>query len=58
LRISEDVPVRYRSIRVSFRVDADIPKDQKEELVRMARKYSLVLNTITESAPLFVHLQS
>jgi len=46
LGISEDVPVGYHSIRVYFKIDADISKAQKEELVRMAQKYSPVFNTI------------
>jgi uncharacterized OsmC-like protein len=58
LGISEDVPVGYRNIRVVFKIEADIPKETKEELVRMAQKYSPVFNTITKSAPVSVHLES
>ncbi len=56
LGISEDVPVGYRDIRVYFKIDADISQEQKEELVRLAQKYSPVFNTITKSAPVSVHL--
>ncbi len=56
LGISDEVPVGYQSIRVYFKIDADISKDQKEELVRMARKYSPVFNTITKSTPVSVQL--
>jgi uncharacterized OsmC-like protein len=55
LGISEDVPVGYQDIRVYFKIDADIPEEQKEELIRMAQKYSPVFNTITKSAPVSVH---
>jgi uncharacterized OsmC-like protein len=58
LGISEEVPVGYQRIRVYFKVDADIPREQKEELVRMAQKYSPVFDTITKSAPVSVHLES
>jgi uncharacterized OsmC-like protein len=56
LGISEDVPVGYQDIRVYFKIDADISEEQKEELIRMAQKYSPVFNTITKSAPVSVHL--
>jgi uncharacterized OsmC-like protein len=56
LGISEEVPVGYQEIRVYFKVDADVSEEQKEELVRMAQKYSPVFNTITKSAPVSVQL--
>jgi len=56
LGISEDVPVGYQSIRVYFKIDADVSDEQKEELVRMAQKYSPVFNTITKSASVSAHL--
>jgi uncharacterized OsmC-like protein len=57
LGISEEVPVGYKDIRVYFKIDADVSDDKKEELVRMAQKYSPVFNTITKSAPVSVHLE-
>jgi uncharacterized OsmC-like protein len=56
LGLSEDVPVGYKNIRVYFKVDADVSDQQKEEMVRMAQKYSPVFNTITKSAPVSVQL--
>ena len=56
LGISEDVPVGYQGIRVYFKIDADISDKQKEELARMAQKYSPVFNTITKSTPVSAHL--
>jgi uncharacterized OsmC-like protein len=56
LGISEDVEVGYQEIRVYFSIDANINEDQKEEMIRMAQKYSPVFNTITKSAPISVHL--
>jgi uncharacterized OsmC-like protein len=56
LGISEDVKVGYQNIRVYFKIDADISEEQKEELIRMAQKYSPVFNTISKSAPVSVHL--
>jgi uncharacterized OsmC-like protein len=56
LGISDDVLVGYQSIRVYFEIDADISEEQKDELVRMAQKYSPVFNTITKSADVSVQL--
>jgi uncharacterized OsmC-like protein len=56
LGISEDVPVGYQQIRVYFTIDADLSEAEKEELIRMAQKYSPVYNTITRITPVSVHL--
>jgi uncharacterized OsmC-like protein len=56
LGLSEEVPVGYQDIRVYFKIDADLSEEEKEELVRMAQKYSPVFNTISKSAPVSVHL--
>jgi uncharacterized OsmC-like protein len=48
--------VAHASASVYFKIDADVSDDKKEELVRMAQKYSPVFNTITKSAPVSVHL--
>lgn len=54
LGISEDVPVGYKNIRVYFNIDADISDEQKEELCRMAAKYSPVYNTISNATTISV----
>jgi uncharacterized OsmC-like protein len=56
LGLSEEVPVGYQEIRVYFMIDADVSDEQKEEIIRMAQKYSPVFNTITKSAPVSLHL--
>ena len=56
LGISEAVPVGYKSIRVYFKIEADISDDQKEELIRMAQKYSPVFNSIAKPVPVLVEL--
>ena len=56
LGLSEEVPVGYQGIRVYFKIHADVSDGQKEEMIRMAQKYSPVFNTITRSAPVSVHL--
>ena len=57
LGVSEDVPVGYKAIRIYFKIDADVTAGEKEDLVRMAQKYSPVFNTITKSAPVSVLLE-
>lgn len=56
LGISDEVPVAYQKIGVSFKIDADISEDQKEELVKMAQKYSPVFNSITKPISVSVQL--
>lgn len=58
LGISEDVPVGYQGIRVYFTIDADISEEQKEELIRMAQKYSPVFNSIAKPVPVSVQLDN
>ena len=57
LGISEEVPVGYQEIRIYFNIDADVSDDQKEEMVKMAQKYSPVYNTVTKSTPVSVNLE-
>jgi uncharacterized OsmC-like protein len=57
LGIAEDVKVGYENIRVYFKVDADISNDQKEELVRIAQKYSPVFNMIANGVNVSVQLE-
>jgi len=54
LGISEDVPVGYENIRVYFKIDADVSDQQKEELCRMAAKYSPVFHTISNATPVSI----
>jgi uncharacterized OsmC-like protein len=57
LGLSEDVKVGFENIRVYFKIDADIPDEQKAELIRMAQKYSPVFNTITNPVNVSVQLE-
>ena len=56
LGISDEVPVAYERISVYFKIDADMSEDKKEELVKMAKKYSPVFNSIAKSIPVSVQL--
>ncbi len=56
LGISGDVPVGYQNIRVYFKIDADVSEEQKEELIKIAQKYSPVFNSIAKPVPVTVQL--
>jgi uncharacterized OsmC-like protein len=56
LGISKDVEVGYQNIRVYFKIDADVSEEQKEELIKMAQKYSPVFNTVSNPTPVSVKL--
>jgi uncharacterized OsmC-like protein len=43
---------------VYFKIDADIPDEQKQELIRMAQKYSPVFNTIANPVDVSVQLET
>jgi len=47
LGISDDVRRGYENIRIYYKIDADVPDEQLEELVQMGTKYSPVFDTIT-----------
>jgi uncharacterized OsmC-like protein len=54
--ISPDVKVGFEEIRVYFTIDADISREEKEELLRMAQKYSPVFNTLVNPTAVSVRL--
>lgn len=56
LGISKEVPVAYQNIGVYFTIDADVSEDKKEELIKMAQKYSPVFNSVTKTVPVSVQL--
>jgi len=56
LGLSDEIPVEYQQIRVSFKIDADISHQEKEELIMMAQKYSPVFNTVSKPVPVKVSL--
>jgi uncharacterized OsmC-like protein len=57
LGISEEVKVGFEQIRVFFKIEADISEEQKEELIRMAQKYSPVHNTISQQTAVLAQLE-
>ncbi len=56
LGLSETIPVAYQGIRVSFKIEADLSEEEKEELLAMAQKYSPVFNSLAKPVPVQVNL--
>ncbi len=56
LGLSKDVPVGYEEIRVSFKIDADMTAQEKQDLIESAKKYSPVFNTVSGPTRVTVQL--
>jgi len=56
LGISDEVPVGYKKINIYFTIEANLSEEQKEELLKMAQKYSPVFNSIAKPVPVSVQL--
>jgi uncharacterized OsmC-like protein len=57
LGLSKEVKVGYETIRVYFKIDADISEKEKQELIEMAQKYSPVFDTVTNQTSVSVQLE-
>jgi uncharacterized OsmC-like protein len=57
LGLSEDVRKGYQGIRMFFKIDADVPEEQLEELVQLGPTYSPVFDSITKGVPVSVSLE-
>lgn len=58
LGLDPEVKVGYENIRVYFKIDADVSEQEKEELIRMAQKYSPVFNSVSKPVPITVGLDT
>lgn len=47
LGIDESVPRGYQKITMKFKIKADVPDDQLEEIIQIGKTYSPVYNTLT-----------
>jgi len=56
LGISKDVRKGYQEIRMVFKIDADVPQEDLEELVQLGPTYSPVFDSITKGVPVSVSL--
>jgi uncharacterized OsmC-like protein len=56
LGISKDVRKGFQEIRMHFKIDADVPEEQLEELVQLGPAFSPVFDSITKGVPVSVQL--
>jgi uncharacterized OsmC-like protein len=58
LGISDEVRRGYENIRIYYKIDADVPDEQLEELIQMGTKYSPVFDTITNPVTVTAQLDN
>jgi len=56
LGIDDSIPRGYQTIRISFKIRADAPDDQLEEIVKLGPTYSPVFDTVTRAVNVEVGL--
>jgi uncharacterized OsmC-like protein len=54
LGVSQDVPVGFRRIRLSFNLDTDASEDQIATLIRLTERYCVVYQTLSHPAEISV----
>jgi uncharacterized OsmC-like protein len=58
LGISDDVRRGYENIRIYYKIDADVPDEELEELIQMGTKYSPVFDTFTNPVTVTAQLEN
>lgn len=53
----EDVPVGFKSIKVTIAISGDAPKDKLKEMAESGFKYSPIRNTVTQGASSVLHIR-
>jgi uncharacterized OsmC-like protein len=56
LGISDEIRRGFDNIRMYFKIDADVPDEQLEDLIKLGTKYSPVFDTITNPVPVSAQL--
>jgi uncharacterized OsmC-like protein len=51
LGVAKEAPVGFRAIRLAFEIDADIPHEQRANLIRLTERYCVVLQTLRAPPP-------
>ena len=49
LAVSKEVPVGFKSIRLSFHLDCDADEEKKQILLKLTERYCIVYQTITKA---------
>jgi len=56
LGLSDTIPVGYQGITVSFKIDAELSDEEKQELIQLAQQYSPVLSSLINPVPVNLKL--
>jgi len=51
LGVAKDAPVGFREIRLKFDLDSDAPPEQLKKLIELTERYCVVLQTLRQSPP-------
>jgi uncharacterized OsmC-like protein len=54
LGLDESVRKGFQGIRVNFKIKADVPDEQLQEICQLAKQYSSVFDTLTKGVPIAV----
>lgn len=57
LGIDDSIPRGYQNIRIHFKIKADVPDEELEELCKLGPTYSPVFDTVTRAVPVDVMLE-
>jgi uncharacterized OsmC-like protein len=57
LGVAKDAPVGFAQIRLRFDIDADVPLDKLEQLLKLTERYCVVYQTLKSGTPIDVTLQ-
>src|SRR5262245_54336430 len=57
LGLDDNAPKGYKNIRMKFKIKADAPEDQLEEICRLGPTFSPVFNTLTNGVKVDVRLE-
>ena len=57
LELDKNVRQGFQSIRVNFKIKADVPDDQLQEIVKLGSSHSPVFDSLTNGVPVSVTAQ-
>ena len=58
LGVAKDAPVGFKSIRLSFHLDADLDEEQRATLLKLTERYCVVYQTLRAAPPVKVTLEA
>jgi uncharacterized OsmC-like protein len=57
LGVDREAPVGFRTIRLRFDVETDVPQDKLDQLMKLTERYCVVYQTIAKGPPVDITLQ-